>query len=160
MSLKDAPQPSSSQHAGMSCSRRYMCLPNNCSLYRETLPRFITKYGSTLYIGMDEVFQHHAHTFEKFHLNFHFQCDQFCCCRTVTMGNIHVHLKYGKNCITNKGDITKSSFSQFFCLLLLLLFSLQPCISKTVNSSNLKLCTQVGFHDGSCSHMLNFSYIV
>ena len=83
----------------------------------------------------------------------------------VAMGNIHVYLKYGKNCITNKGDITKSSFSQFFCfllllLLLLLLFSLDPCNSKTVNSTNLKLCTQVGFHDGTCSHMLNFSYLV
>ena len=32
----------------------------------------ITKYGSTLYIGMDEVFQHYAHTFEKSNLNFHF----------------------------------------------------------------------------------------
>ena len=74
------------------------------------------------------------------------------------MGNIHVNLKYG---ITNNGYITKSSFSQFFLLLLLLLlFSLNSCISKTINSSNLKLCTQVGFHDGLCSHMLNFSYIV
>ena len=36
---------------------------------------FITKYGSTLYIGMDEVFQHHAHTFEKSDLKFHFQCE-------------------------------------------------------------------------------------
>ena len=33
----------------------------------------ITKYGST--IGMDEVFQHHANTFEKSNLNFHFQCE-------------------------------------------------------------------------------------
>ena len=77
----------------------------------------------------------------------------------VAMGNIHVDLKYGKNCITNNGDIAKSSFSQF-CLLLLLLFSLDPCNSKTVNSANLKLCPQVGFHDGTCSHMLNFSYLV
>ena len=36
---------------------------------------FITKYSSTLYIRMDEVFQHHAHTFEKSNLNFHFQCE-------------------------------------------------------------------------------------
>ena len=35
----------------------------------------ITKYVSTLYIGMDEVFQHHAQTFEKSDLNFHFQCE-------------------------------------------------------------------------------------
>ena len=34
-----------------------------------------TKYGSALYIGMDEVFQHHAHKFEKSDLNFHFQCE-------------------------------------------------------------------------------------
>ena len=31
----------------------------------------ITKYGST--IGMDEVFHHHPHTFEKSNLNFQFQ---------------------------------------------------------------------------------------
>ena len=79
----------------------------------------------------------------------------------VAMGNIHVYLKYGKDCITNKGDITKSLFSLFLLLLMLsLLFSLEPCISKTIKSSNLKLCTQVGFHDGSCSHMLNFLYII
>ena len=36
---------------------------------------YITKYGSTLYIGMGEVFQHYAHTFEKSNLNFHFQCE-------------------------------------------------------------------------------------
>ena len=66
-------------------------------------------HSSTLYIGMDEVFQHHAHTFEKSDLNFHFQCE-FSSATTecVAMGNIHVHLKYGKNRITNKGDITKS----------------------------------------------------
>ena len=69
--------------------------------------------------------------------------------RMVTMGNMHVYLKYGKNCITIKRDITKSLFSQF----LLLLFSFKPCNSKTVNSTDLELCTQVGFHDGSCSHM-------
>ena len=77
----------------------------------------------------------------------------------VAMGNIHVYIKCGKNYITNKGDITKRLFSQFFrflLLLLLLLFSLEPCISKTTKSSNLKLRTQVGFHDGSCSHMLHF----
>ena len=43
-------------------------------LYAKVFP-FITKYGSTLYIGMDKVFQHHAHTFEKSNLNFHFQCE-------------------------------------------------------------------------------------
>ena len=33
----------------------------------------ITKYDSPLYIiGMDEVFLHYAHTFEKFDLNVHF----------------------------------------------------------------------------------------
>ena len=33
----------------------------------------ITKYGSALYIGMDEVSQHHGHTFEKSNLNIQFQ---------------------------------------------------------------------------------------
>ena len=36
---------------------------------------YITKYSSTLYIGMDGVFQHYAHTIEKFNLNTHFQCE-------------------------------------------------------------------------------------
>ena len=34
---------------------------------------FITKYGSTLYIGMDEVLAHYACTFEILDLHFHFQ---------------------------------------------------------------------------------------
>ena len=86
---------------------------------------------------------------------------QFCCHRMVAMGNIHMYLKYGKHCVTNNRDnITKSSFSQICFFLLLLLFGLEPCISKTVNSTDLKLCTQVGFYDGSCSHKLNFSYII
>ena len=33
----------------------------------------ITKYGSTLYIGMDEVLAHYACTFENSDLHFHFQ---------------------------------------------------------------------------------------
>ena len=32
-----------------------------------------TKYGSTLYIGMDEVLAHYACTFENSDLHFHFQ---------------------------------------------------------------------------------------
>ena len=32
----------------------------------------ITKYGSTLYIGMDEVLAHYACTFENSDLHFHF----------------------------------------------------------------------------------------
>ena len=35
--------------------------------------RAITKYGSTLYIGMDEVLAHYACTFEDSDLHFHFQ---------------------------------------------------------------------------------------
>ena len=33
----------------------------------------ITKYGNTLYIGMDEVLTHYACTFENSSLHFHFQ---------------------------------------------------------------------------------------
>ena len=33
----------------------------------------ITKYSSTLYIGMDEVLAHYACTFENSNLHFHFQ---------------------------------------------------------------------------------------
>ena len=41
-------------------------------LYAKVLP-YITKYGSTLYIGMNEVLAHHACTFENSDLHFHFQ---------------------------------------------------------------------------------------
>ena len=34
----------------------------------------ITKYSSTLYIGMDEVLAHYACTFETSDLHFNFQC--------------------------------------------------------------------------------------
>ena len=37
------------------------------------LPACIIKYGSTLYIGMDEVLAHYACTFESSDLHFHFQ---------------------------------------------------------------------------------------
>ena len=37
------------------------------------LPILITKYGSTLYIGMDEVLAHYTCTFEILDLHFHFQ---------------------------------------------------------------------------------------
>ena len=35
--------------------------------------QYITKYGSTLYIGMDKVLAHYACTFENSDLHFHFQ---------------------------------------------------------------------------------------
>ena len=35
--------------------------------------QIITKYGSTLYIEMDEVLAHYACTFENSDLHFHFQ---------------------------------------------------------------------------------------
>ena len=65
----------------------------------------ITKYGSTLYIGMDEVFQHHAHTFEK---AFTFNVNSVLLLQMVAIDNIHVYLKYGKNFFNNNRDITKS----------------------------------------------------
>ena len=39
-------------------------------IWRLKCTGIITKYGSTLYIGMDEVSHHHAHTFEKSDLKF------------------------------------------------------------------------------------------
>ena len=41
-------------------------------LYAKVSP-FITKYGSTLYIGMDEVLANYACTFESSDLHFQFQ---------------------------------------------------------------------------------------
>ena len=39
----------------------------------------------------------------------------------VAMANIHVYLKYSKNCITNNGDINNKKFIFPILLLLLLL---------------------------------------
>ena len=54
----------------------------------------------------------HAYTFEKFRFKLSLQ---FCCRRRVAMGNIHVNLKYGKNCITNNGDKQKVDFPNSLC---------------------------------------------
>ena len=49
----------------------------------------------------------------------------------------------------------KKSTSPFFLLsLLLLFFSLNPCISKTLRGTGLNFCTQVGFNDSMCSESL------
>ena len=58
---------------GLCYCGRYICIMHGT--VRSSVESLITKYGSTLYVGMDEVVQHHAHTFEKSHLNFHFQCE-------------------------------------------------------------------------------------
>ena len=46
-----------------------------CIVVRECcgVNMYITKYGRTLYIGMDEVLAHYASTFENLDLHFHFQ---------------------------------------------------------------------------------------
>ena len=40
---------------------------------RDIKPKVGRNHKVQLYLGMDEVFQHHPHTFEKFNLNFQFQ---------------------------------------------------------------------------------------
>ena len=47
-----------------SCAKKKLC---------HLLRYVITKYDSTLYIGMDEVLAHYACTFENSDLHFHFQ---------------------------------------------------------------------------------------
>ena len=42
-------------------------------LYWADVAADITKYGSILYIGMDEVLAHYACTFENSNLHFYFQ---------------------------------------------------------------------------------------
>ena len=57
--------------------------------------------------------------------------------------NMYIHLKFGENFTMNMGDnMARSLFSLF--LSLLLFFSLNPSISKTIKATGLKLCTQVG----------------
>ena len=113
----------------------------------------ITKYGSTLYIGMDEVLAHYACTFKildvHFHLMIHFQH-----CRIIAKVNMYVQLNFGENWTTNMGDMAKSLFLQFFLSLLpFLFFRLNPCISKTVRDTGLNFCTQVESNDPTCSDL-------
>ena len=79
----------------------------------------ITKYSSTWYnIEMDEVFLHHSRTFEESDLNFQFPV------LPPQSGSYGHHTCVSeimvKKRITNKRDITRSLFLQFFCFLLLL----------------------------------------
>ena len=49
----------------------FVCTQNELKYHCVMLA--ITKYGSTLYIGMDEVLAHYACTFKNSNLHFHFQ---------------------------------------------------------------------------------------
>ena len=55
----------------------------------------------------------------------------------VTMGNIHVYLKYGKNYITNNGDITKKFI--FPILLLVVVVVVVVVQFQTLYFKNRKL---------------------
>ena len=70
--------------------------------------------------------------------------------RVIAEVNMHVYLKFGENWTTNMGDMPKSPFLLFF---LLLSFSLNPSISKTVRDAGLKFCTQVGSNAPTCSDL-------
>ena len=55
----------------------------------------------------------------------------------IAMINMYVHLKFGENWTTNKGDMAKSLFLQFFFVFLSSFFSLNPSISKTIRGTGL-----------------------
>ena len=115
-----------------------------------------TKYGSTLYIGMEEVLAHYACTFKNSNLHFHFSVIiLFGHCRMIAKVNMYVYQKFSLNWTINMGDMAKSPFLQFFFLLLSLLFffSLNLNISKTVRGTCLKFGTQVGSDDPTCSDL-------
>ena len=48
-------------------------IPQSITVLCDIHKSIITKYGSTLYIGMDEVLAHYAGTFKNSNLHFHFQ---------------------------------------------------------------------------------------
>ena len=54
----------------------------------------ITKYGSTLYIGMDEVLAHYVCTFENSDLHFHLIVHLWHH-RMIAKVNMYVYLKFG-----------------------------------------------------------------
>ena len=83
----------------------------------------------------------------------------FCHHRIVTMGIMYLHLKYGKICVTNKGDNNKKFTILLVVVATVVFVQFRTLYLKTLNSTNLKLCAQVGFHEGSCN-ILIFSYIV
>ena len=73
----------------------------------------------------------------------------------VAMGSMYLYLKQG-----TKGDITEILFFWFFSLLLLFIFVVFQFITSYLKNhkqyTNLKIRTQVGFYDGSCSHIMHF----
>ena len=76
------------------------------------------------------------------------------------MGIMYLHLKYGKICVTNKGDNNKKFTILLPVVVATVVFvQFRTLYLKTLNNTNLKLCAQVGFHEGSCNIQI-FSYIV
>ena len=70
----------------------------------------------------------------------------------IVMVNMYVYLTFGENLTTNMGDMAKSLFLRFF--LLLLFFSLNPSISRTVTGIyRSEICIQVGSDDPTCSDL-------
>ena len=65
-----------------------------------------------------------------------------------------VHLNFSEKWTTNMGDMAKSQSLQFFLSLLsFLFFSLNPCISKTIKGTGLKICAQVGSDHPTCEDL-------
>ena len=71
------------------------------------------------------------------------------------MVNMYDYLIFGENWTTNMGDMAKSLFLRFFLsFLLVLFFSLNPSISKTVRGIyRSEICIQVGSDDQTCSDL-------
>ena len=96
---------------------------------------------------MTQVCQHYAHTFEKFKFHFYYESDP-------TFDRL-AKFALSKNACTQKMVKIKRSViiliqkSQFSKFLLLLLFSLDKCISKTSHDTGVKLCMMIGIHDRS-----------
>ena len=107
-------------------------------------------------IGMTQVCQHYAHTFEKFKFHFHYESDltfdrlaQFICSKNVCAPKME---KIARSVL----NLLKRSYSMFVFFLFFLLFSFDWHISKTRQNAWVKLYIMIGIHDRSCKSILIF----
>ena len=65
---------------------------------------------------------------------------------------MYVHLKFGEELDHKHRRYGKKSISPIL-VVVVLFFSLNPCILKTVRGTGLKFCTQVVSNDPMCSDL-------
>ena len=63
----------------------------------------------------------------------------------VAMGNIHLYLRYGKNCITNNGDKTKFIFPIVLLVVVVVQFKSLYLINRKSETLHTYMCVYMTF---------------